>query len=292
MAIPQMKQLEIQIIHHSTFLQHLQKMKGEKENYHGTYQRARLNHQRKLLHRIKYKSDVTRQELCNKAATSLENGEDLDEQTLTHGQAVIYCPKDGKTHDVTIWEKTPAPVKKSKPNVKTTKKGDAMTRTNSAALAKRTSGVMDIDTQALVDDASSILEDVDKRNRSTPLNNSLMIVPSLESNIRIENVYELLIKMDRKLNDLHDTLAKIVDSKDINEVNKDNPKYCKNGIYLLKIEAKDSNAYGRNLLDVLITKSEQKNGILLQSKKSTKPALDPERVQLLFGMFFKSICKN
>ena len=30
--------------------------------------------------------------------------------------------------------------------------------------------------------------------------------------------------MDRKLNDLHDTLAKIVDSKDINEVNKDNPE--------------------------------------------------------------------
>lgn len=63
----------------------------------------------------------------------------------------------------------------------------------------------------------------------------------------------------------------------------------KNGIYLLKIEAKDSYAYGRNLLDVLFTKSEQKNGILLQSKK---PALDPERVQLLFGMFFKSLCKN
>lgn len=66
----------------------------------------------------------------------------------------------------------------------------------------------------------------------------------------------------------------------------------KNGIYLLKIEAKDSYAYGRNLLDVLFTKSEQKNGILLQSKKSSKPALDPERVQLLFGMFFKSLCKN
>ena len=48
--------------------------------------------------------------------------------------------------------------------------------------------------------------------------------------------------------------------------------------------AKDPYAYGRNLFDVLFTKKEQKEGILFETKKSSKKALDPQRVQILFGM--------
>lgn len=58
-----------------------------------------------------------------------------------------------------------------------------------------------------------------------------------------------------------------------------------NGINLLKIECKDAYAYGRSVLDILFTKSEQKGSVILATNKTSKPHLDPERVGLLFGMF-------
>ena len=83
--------------------------------------------------------------------------------------------------------------------------------------------------------------------------------------------------MDRKLNEICDRLDKITRVKEKTVVNKDDPKFVvslnlneytidilllvqKNGIYLLIIEA---SAFGHNLLYVLFTKLEQKNGILL-----------------------------
>ncbi len=56
-----------------------------------------------------------------------------------------------------------------------------------------------------------------------------------------------------------------------------------NGVNLLNIPFKDANAYGRNLLDILFTKEEQKHSVVLATKKSPKPPLDRERVERLFG---------
>ncbi len=57
------------------------------------------------------------------------------------------------------------------------------------------------------------------------------------------------------------------------------------GVNLLRIPARDAYAYGRRLLDVLFTKSEQRASILLTSKKTNKPPLDQQRVHKLFGEF-------
>ena len=55
------------------------------------------------------------------------------------------------------------------------------------------------------------------------------------------------------------------------------------GVNLLRIPAKDVNAYGRALLDLLFTKQEQKTSIVMKSKKSSKPPLDQSRVEKMFG---------
>ena len=52
---------------------------------------------------------------------------------------------------------------------------------------------------------------------------------------------------------------------------------------LLQLPSKDANAYGRNLLDILFTKSEQARSVVVPIKKSDKPPLSPPRVQILFG---------
>ena len=52
---------------------------------------------------------------------------------------------------------------------------------------------------------------------------------------------------------------------------------------LLRVPAKDASAYGRALLDLLFTKQEQKASIVLKSKKTKKPPLDPVRVEKMFG---------
>ena len=54
------------------------------------------------------------------------------------------------------------------------------------------------------------------------------------------------------------------------------------GINLLRVPAKDVNAYGRALLDLLFTKQEQKSSIVMKSK-SSKPPLDQARVEKMFG---------
>ena len=56
------------------------------------------------------------------------------------------------------------------------------------------------------------------------------------------------------------------------------------GVNLLHIPAKGPNAYGRSLLDVIFTKEEQGQSVVMKSSKSIKPPLSPKRVQLLFGM--------
>lgn len=47
--------------------------------------------------------------------------------------------------------------------------------------------------------------------------------------------------------------------------------------------AKDVYAYGRALLDLLFTKHEQKTSVVMKTKKSNKPPLDPARVERMFG---------
>ena len=51
----------------------------------------------------------------------------------------------------------------------------------------------------------------------------------------------------------------------------------------MRVPAKDAKAYGRALLDLLFTKHEQKASVVLKSKKTTKPPLDPARVEQMFG---------
>lgn len=46
--------------------------------------------------------------------------------------------------------------------------------------------------------------------------------------------------------------------------------------------AKDASAYGKALLDLLFTKQEQMS-VVLKSKKTKKPPLDPMRVEKMFG---------
>ena len=59
----------------------------------------------------------------------------------------------------------------------------------------------------------------------------------------------------------------------------------RNGCNLLKLQARDVYAYGRALLDILFTKEEQKHSVVYESKKTTKPGLELERVELLFGNY-------
>lgn len=54
---------------------------------------------------------------------------------------------------------------------------------------------------------------------------------------------------------------------------------------LLRIPSKDAYSYGRALLDQLFTKQEQKPAVVLKSSKSSKPALSPRRVELMFGKY-------
>ena len=51
------------------------------------------------------------------------------------------------------------------------------------------------------------------------------------------------------------------------------------------LEYQDAYAYGRALLDQLFTKEEQKQSIVLKSKKSVKPPLSPKRVEKMFGKY-------
>ena len=59
------------------------------------------------------------------------------------------------------------------------------------------------------------------------------------------------------------------------------------GINLLRVPAKDVNAYGRALLDLLFTKQEQKSSIVMKSKKNSKPPLDQARVEKMFGKIIR-----
>ena len=65
------------------------------------------------------------------------------------------------------------------------------------------------------------------------------------------------------------------------------PYYCSldtqfNGHHLNKVPAKDKKAHGRALLDILFTKEEQSQGLVI-SNNSGRPVLDEERTHLLLG---------
>ena len=53
----------------------------------------------------------------------------------------------------------------------------------------------------------------------------------------------------------------------------------------MKVVAKDPIAYARNLLDLMFTKKEQRQSLLLPTSKSSKPPLDQEKVTKLFGKY-------
>ena len=56
-----------------------------------------------------------------------------------------------------------------------------------------------------------------------------------------------------------------------------------NGVNLMHVPAKDVNAYGRALLDLLFTKHEQKALVIFESKTTSKQPLDPAQVEKIFG---------
>ena len=56
------------------------------------------------------------------------------------------------------------------------------------------------------------------------------------------------------------------------------------GINVRRLHADCPYAYGLQLMDVLFTKEEMAGSLLLESKLSTKPALDKERVNKLFKL--------
>ena len=58
-----------------------------------------------------------------------------------------------------------------------------------------------------------------------------------------------------------------------------------NGVNILRLSAKDVYAYGLQLIDILFTKEEQSQSLLFASKRSSKPALERERVDKLLGEY-------
>ena len=56
-----------------------------------------------------------------------------------------------------------------------------------------------------------------------------------------------------------------------------------NGKNMLQFQAKDAYAYARHLLDFMFSKTEQKNGLIQESGKSSKSALDSKRTEKLWG---------
>ena len=56
-----------------------------------------------------------------------------------------------------------------------------------------------------------------------------------------------------------------------------------NGRNMLRFQAKDAYAYARHLLDFMFSKTEQKNGLIQESGKSNKSALDSKRTEKLWG---------
>ena len=56
---------------------------------------------------------------------------------------------------------------------------------------------------------------------------------------------------------------------------------------MLNIQADDADAYGRRLPDSLLTKDEQRKSLFQVSSKSSKGALDKQRVTKLFGEYNK-----
>ena len=51
----------------------------------------------------------------------------------------------------------------------------------------------------------------------------------------------------------------------------------------MRIPSRDAYAFALQLMDVLFTKEELASSLIFQSKKSDKPALDPQRVQQLLN---------
>ena len=60
-----------------------------------------------------------------------------------------------------------------------------------------------------------------------------------------------------------------------------------NGVNLQRIPARDAYSYGLALLDALFSRDELGQSLVFRSKKSSKPGLDPLRVEKLFGEFSK-----
>ena len=56
-----------------------------------------------------------------------------------------------------------------------------------------------------------------------------------------------------------------------------------NGVSVLQIPARDAYAYGRSLLEVIFSKEELSKSVIFKTKKSNKPPLRSEGVQLMFG---------
>ena len=65
-----------------------------------------------------------------------------------------------------------------------------------------------------------------------------------------------------------------------------------NGINVMRISSRDAYRFTLQLMDVLFMKEELASSLIFQSKKSDKPALDPQRVQQLLNFVDKWYADN
>ncbi|XP_019852416.1 PREDICTED: uncharacterized protein LOC109582206 [Amphimedon queenslandica] len=202
-----------------------------------------------------------------------EHGEDLSLSDIYDGNSVIY-DAGGKSYDVVIIRNNKATAAETPTTSRHNNKKIVKKRVNTALMAAEKETECNEDTQSLLDEASQVI----RSSSETPK------VPKIS---RVETGLKgLLIQMDKKL----DKIERMLMHSDKYQSDVDletEDRYIVNGIDLRALPANDAYGYGRSLLDALFTKKEQKSGVLLPTSKSPKPALDNDRVQLLFGCLNK-----
>ncbi len=88
------------------------------------------------------------------------------------------------------------------------------------------------------------------------------------------------------------TLAKLVtvvqEPKDNGcAVKKEDEEVVVNDIHVLRLPSRDAYAYALQLMDVYFTKEELAKSLVFKSKKSSKPPLDPKKVEQILKLIVK-----
>ena len=100
--------------------------------------------------------------------------------------------------------------------------------------------------------------------------------------------------MNKKIEKIEGMLHKLIKKERPNDekpVVKKEDEMC-DGIDLLRIPATNPYAYGLHLMDIHFTRTELSTSLLFQSKKSTKPGLDQEKVSKILNLIDRRYGKD